>query len=148
MAGALSGGGPGQVGNVLSANGPSWNLGNATLLSVVPNPDPVLIWKTTYMNGVLTLLPGGPWDGGGAPYTVNLGPLTVLSSGALPNNMLVWQMDASGPVTGSGETTFITAGFNGVFTPIPTRTSRNHRGWFWGLCPQTPGIYRFTAQSW
>jgi hypothetical protein len=115
----FSGGGPGQPGNVLSASGPNWSLGNATLLNVVPNPDPVLIWRTTYVNGVLTLLPGGPWDGGGTPYTANLGPLTVLSSGALPNNMIIWQMDASGPITGWGEMTFITANCNGQFLPIP-----------------------------
>jgi hypothetical protein len=103
---------------VLSASGPNWSLGNATLLAVVPNPDPILIWKTTYMGGMLTLLPGGPWDGGGAPYTTNLGPLTVLSSGALPNNMLLWQMDASGVINGTGETAFIAAGFNGQFLPL------------------------------
>jgi hypothetical protein len=119
------GGAPGQAGNVLSATGSNWSLGSATLSSVVPSGDPILIYKTTYLGGVLTLNSGGPWDGGGTPYVVNLGPLTVLSTGSLPGNTLAWQMNASGIMAGVGQAN-LSASFNGeyalVTTPAPGMT--------------------------
>jgi hypothetical protein len=111
------GGGPGQPGNVLSAAGSNWSLDFATLSSVVSSGDPVLIYKTTYLGGVLTLNTGGPWDGGGTPYTVNLGPLTVLSTGALPGNMLAWQMNASGVMAGVGQAN-LSASFDGEYALV------------------------------
>ncbi len=112
------GGGPGQAGNVISVNGTQWSLIGATLTPpVIPIADPPYNWQTTYTNGILTLGAGGPWDGAGT-YLSNLGPLTVYSSGALPNNQLIWKMEGSGLITGTGQTVYLTATFNGVFQPL------------------------------
>jgi hypothetical protein len=113
------GGGPGQTGNVISATGLQWKLEGATLLGpVVPIADPPFNYQTVYTNGVLTLNAGGPWDGGGTPYTSSLGPVTVYSSGALANNYIIWKMEGSGLIDGTGQTVFLTATFDGDFTPI------------------------------
>ena len=114
----FSGGGPGQAGNVISAVGTQWSLTGATLTPpVIPIVNPPYNWQTTYTNGVLTLNSGGPWDGSGT-YVSNLGPLTVYSSGALPNNQLIWKMEGSGIISGTGQTVLLTATFDGVFTPL------------------------------
>jgi hypothetical protein len=112
------GGGPGQTGNIISAVGTQWSLTGATLLGpVVPIANPPYNWQTVYVNGVLTLNAGGPWDGG-STSVANLGPLTVYSSGALPNNQLIWKMEGSGTLQGSGLAVYLTATFDGTFTPL------------------------------
>jgi hypothetical protein len=120
---SFAGGGPGQTGNVITAVGTQWSLTNATLQGppapvVDPALNPPYLWNTPYINGVLTLNAGGPWDGGGTSV-VNMGPLTVYSSGtSLPNNQLMWTMSGSGVVSGSGQTVFLTASFNGTPSPL------------------------------
>jgi hypothetical protein len=112
----FSGGGPGQAGNVISAVGTQWSLTGATLTPpVISSVDPQYNWQTTYTNGVLTLNAGGPWDGG-STYVSNLGPITVYSSGALPNNQLLWRMEGSGIINGTGQTVYLTATFDGTFS--------------------------------
>jgi hypothetical protein len=112
------GGGPGQAGNIIAAVGTEWSLTGATLLPpVVPIADPPYNYQTTYVDGVLTLNSGGPWDGSGT-YIANLNSVTVKSSGSLPNNEIIWSLEGSGVIVGSGLPVFLTATFAGPFTPI------------------------------
>jgi hypothetical protein len=116
------GGGPGQAGNVISAVGTEWSLTGATLTPpVLPIANPPYNYQTTYVGGVLTLNDGGPWNGGGT-YIANLGPVIVNSSGTLPDNQILWTLEGSGVIVGSGLPVFLTATFAGPFTPIPGST--------------------------
>jgi hypothetical protein len=111
------GGGPGQAGNVISATGGIWSLSGATLTTVVSIVDPLYQYSSTYVNGTLTLNATGPWDGGGTlPYVVNLGPLTVLSTGD-QNGFVAWSMQGSGLI--GGETVSLSATYAGNYTLIP-----------------------------
>lgn len=109
---------PGQPGNVLSGGGSWWSLGGAELQSVVLSGDPVYTYQSTYVGGTLTLLAGGPWDGGGA-YLAALGPITVMSTGtapATPVNPLKWTMEGSGVVTGTGQNVLFSGTFDSAVT--------------------------------
>lgn len=108
------GGGPGKPGNTINALGSQWSLTGATLQSVVASSNPAFAWETTYTGAVLTLGATGPWNGGDAPYSSNLGPLTVFSTGNQGPDS-AWQMFGSGLIDGTGLTVNLTASFSGQF---------------------------------
>jgi hypothetical protein len=60
---ALAGGGPGAVGNEITANGNYYKFAGAKLVYVQASGDPAWDWVTIYDGGTLTLFnqPGAPW---------------------------------------------------------------------------------------
>jgi len=115
------GGGPGQPGNIISAGGARWSLTGATLDTVVPITDPVYNWETTYVDGLILLGEDGPWDTSDGPYLVELGPLTVLSTGDQAGS-IIWEMTGAGIVDGTGQGVLFAASFNGPYTPLTSPT--------------------------
>jgi hypothetical protein len=86
------GGGPGQVGNLLSGGSADWSLVNAALSVVVPVVDPTWNWQTTYVGSTLTVNASGPWGDSGI---YNMGPLTVWSTGDVGNGTLAWYLEGA-----------------------------------------------------
>ena len=111
----------GNPGNVLTGIGDNWTLTGATLSSVVPVVgNPTYHWETTYVNGTLTLDPGGPWGASG--YAISLDPITVLSTGTTygdPVNPLAWTLAGSGQMGGT----------TSVFLDATFDSAVSHYGW-------------------
>jgi len=57
----FKGGGPGQPGNTLMANGEGFIFKQATLESVMPSSNPDYDYETTYVDGSMVLNSQGPW---------------------------------------------------------------------------------------
>lgn len=104
----------GPVVTTMTAAGANWSLTGATLVSrvFIAGPAPYVL-EDTYLGAVLTGEAGGPWDGGGTPYTTALGPLTVRFV-TLPNHQIVWEMEGSG-TNAIGETVLLKANVNGAY---------------------------------
>ena len=120
------GGGEGQVGNVISASNAEWSLTGATLyshewLKQDPNEH---IHKTIYVDGVLSLDIGGPWEtmGDPMPYIASLGDLVVITTKTFIGGQIAslsWEISATGTFDDYDyRTVEVRASYSGIPTPM------------------------------